>query len=435
MGPIPLPDSSIYTNVIVFVVSLALCALYSFLETTITAMRLFKLKEISQSTAGYKKLLATLEETPHRIFSAILIASCLANVAAANAGSSISQYFFGNLPASYIIDILFTSAAILIFGDIIPKNIAKALGDKMFPYTLGITAVTYYLLYLPVSILVRLSDFVVAKVGERTSVQSDGITSEKEIQFLIDYIYEKGLMETEKGTMLKSIFRLGTTGVREIMIPSTNVISISSDITQKEALEKFKKYQFSRFPVYENTFDNIVGMLHLKDLFVASMQQGEDKPIKGIVRPILFIPESIKVNQLLKEFKQQHMHIAMVLNEHGSIIGLVTLEDVLEEIVGEIRDEYEEVNEKIVSLKHDSWLVDASIELDKLGAYFNMTFETESAVTLSGFLIEKLQRLPKKGDRFAYKTYHFQIQQASQKRIVQVLIFAHSIPETLESTD
>lgn len=190
MGPIP--DSSIYTHIIVFVISLAFCALYSFLETTITAMRLFKLKEISQSTTGYKSLLATLEDQPHRIFSAILIASCLANVAAANAGSAITQYFFAGFPASYLLDILFTSAAILVFGDVIPKNVAKALGDKMFPYTLGVTAVTYYLLYFPVNLLVSISDFVVAKVGEKTNVQSEGITSEKEIQFLIDYIYEKG---------------------------------------------------------------------------------------------------------------------------------------------------------------------------------------------------------------------------------------------------
>lgn len=433
MGPIA--DSSIYTHLLVFALSLGFCALYSFLETTITAMRLFKLKEIAQSTTGYKFLLTTLEQQPHRIFSAILIASCLANVAAANSGSVITQYLFAGWPVSYILDIVCVSAAILIFGDVIPKNVAKALGDKMFPYTLGIMNLTYRLLYPFVNILVALSDFVVTKVGEKTNVQSEGmITSEKEIQFLIDYIYEKGLMETEKSTMLKSIFKLGTTGVREIMVPDTVMISLPAHTSQKEALEKFKKYQFSRFPVYEGTHDNIIGMLHLKDLFVAFLHN-DDKPIKSILRPILFIPESIKVNQLLKEFRAQHMHIAMVLNEHGSIIGLVTLEDVLEEIVGEIRDEYEEINEKIVALKHDSWLVDASIELDKLGAYFNIAFETENAVTLSGFLIEKLQRLPKKGDRFTYKTYHFQIQQASQKRILQVLIYAHGIPDVLEGTD
>ncbi len=428
MGPIP-DGSILYTNIIVFISLLGLCALYSFLETTITAMRLFRLKEISQATTGYRGLLTTLEHHPHRIFSAILIASCLANVAAANAGSSIMQYLFGAYPASYILDILFTSAAILIFGDIVPKNVAKALGDKVFPYTLGVTALTYYTLRPFVYCLVHLSDFIVAKVGEKANVESDGIASEKEIQFLIDYIYEKGLMETEKTAMLRSIFRLDTTGVGDIMIPSTDVIAISSDTSQKDALELFKKYQYSRFPVFEGNIDNVIGMLHLKDLFVSYLHH-DDKPIKNIVRPILFIPESIKVNRLLKEFKTQQMHIAMVLNEHGSIIGLVTLEDVLEEIVGEIRDEYEEVNEKILALKHDSWLVDASIELDKLAAYFKITFETEDAVTLSGFLIEMLQRLPKKGDSLTYKGYNFQIQQANNKRIQKVLIFAHALIET-----
>ena len=432
MGPIP---SSINTSLIIFIISLAFCALYSFLETTITALRLFKLKEIGRTTTGYKLLLTTLEQQPQRIFSAILIASCLANVAAATAGSAVTQYYFGHLHLSYLIDLIVITAAILIFGDIIPKNIAKALGTKMFPYTLGITNMTYYILYPFVNVFVALADFVVHQVGERTKVvTTEDITSEQEIQFLIDHIFEKGLIEPEKTAMLKSIFKLNIIGVREIMIPATSVISIAADTPQKEALERFRKYQFSRFPVYEGTIDNVIGMLHLKDLFVSYLHH-EDKPIKSIVRPILFIPESVKVNQLLKEFKQQQMHIAMVLNEHGSITGLVTLEDVLEEIVGEIRDEYEEINEKIVALKHDSWLVDASIELDKLGAYFNMTFETEDAVTLSGFLIEQLQRIPKKGDRYSYKNYHFQIQQANQKRIIQVLIFSHHEPGSSEITD
>ena len=125
-------------------------------------------------------------------------------------------------------------------------------------------------------------------------------------------IYENGLMEPDKTAMLRSIFKLGTTGVREIMIPSTNVISISSETTQKDALEKFKKYQFSRFPVYEGSLDNVIGMLHLKDLFVAFLHN-EDRAIKNIVRPILFIPESIKVNQLLKEFKHSRLKLNQIL--------------------------------------------------------------------------------------------------------------------------
>ena len=153
------------------------------------------------------------------------------------------------------------------------------------------------------------------------------------------------------------------------------------------------------------------------------LSQKQDKPLKDIVRPIMFIPESVKVNQLLQEFRNEHMHIAIVLNEHGSVTGLITLEDVLEEIVGEISDEHELTTEKIVKLAQGGWLVDAGITLEELGEFLDITFQTEDSVTLGGFLTEQLQHLPKKGERISYKNYYFQIQRASDKRVNQVLIF------------
>ena len=142
------------------------------------------------------------------------------------------------------------------------------------------------------------------------------------------------------------------------------------------------------------------------------------------MRPIIFVPESMKVNQLLKELREQRMHMAMVLNEHGTITGMITLEDVLEEIVGDIKDEHEAIDEKIISLKNGSWLVDARIELEELGALLTLQFETEDALTLSGFLSEQLQHLPRKGERIFYKNFYFQVQQATLKQVKQVLIFA-----------
>jgi putative hemolysin len=415
---------SLYPTIVVYVIALALSALYAFLETTIATMRLFKLKELAQGTTGYRVLIKALQDHPQRIFTSILIARSLADVAAATAGSALSQRFFGHLPGSYLIDLVLVSANLLIITDIVPKNIAKALGDKMFPYTLGVTTMTYYIFYPFVSLVMGLSDSIVHYVSRTARVESEAETSEKEVQFLIDYVYEHGLMEPEKSSMLKSIFRIGNIGVREIMVPQPQVVCIDGQTPFAEALQLFKKHQFSRLPVYECSSDNIVGMLYVKDLFVAYEGAATaETAVRTIMRPILFIPESIRVNQLLKEFKQQHMHLAMVLNEHGSIIGLVTLEDALEEIVGEIKDEHEvATSEKITALKHDSWLVDASVELDKLGSYFAMTFETEDAVTLSGFLIERLQKLPKKGDHLSYKGYTFQVQNATPKKIVQVLV-------------
>lgn len=426
-------DSSLYTYLIFFIVTLGFCALFSFLETSITALRLFKLKELAASTTGYATLFQSLEKNQNRVLTTILIANNLANVTAATVSTLFMDKLFVNFPPTvgFVCGIVITTASILVF-EIIPKNIAKAHGEKYFQSTLWITNIIFYALYPFVTICMKLGDYFIYQFGKGHGHEaSDYITSEKEIQFLIDYINEKGLMEQEKTAMLKSVFELGTTPVKEIMVPATTVVSINVETSLQDALAIFGQYQFSRFPVYDTKTDNIVGMLHQKDLFMAFLRN--DKPtLRSLLRPIMFIPESIKVNQLLREFKEQHMHIAMVLNEYGGVIGLVTLEDVLEEIVGEIRDEYEAVTEKVIPLKPGGWLVDASIELEELGKLLTIVFESEDAQTLGGFLTERLQHLPKKGERILYKNYYFQVQQASQTKVTQVLVFAGTMPELFE---
>lgn len=415
------PDGGIYTYAILFLVALALCALFSFLETSITAIRLYQLKELAQTPGRYEKLLKSLEKNQSRVLTTILLANNLANVVAATAGTYFMEKVFENHPSVGVpLGILLITAAILVIGEVIPKNIAKAFGERTFHSTLWITNLTYYSLYIPVSLFLALSDFIIYKIRGKHE-EEEIITSEKEIRFLIDYINQKGLLEAEKTAMLKSIFELGTTSVKDILIPANSIVSISADTSVDDALLVFKERQFSRLPVYENRIDNIIGMLHLKDLFSLSVHRSSTG-IKDILRPILFIPESIKVNQLLKEFKDQHMHIAMVLDEHGTIAGLVTLEDVLEEIVGEIQDEYEEPTSKISSLDGTSWLVDASIELKELETHLGIKFETEGAITLSGFLAEQLQHVPKVESKISYKEYDFLVQQASPTKALQVVI-------------
>lgn len=413
------------TDIIVFAASLSFCGLTAFLETTITTLRLFQLKELAQTTGRYRALLDSLEKNHSRVLTTILIAKNLADVTAATFGAELMSQLLAPLPESLAIwlGIALVTILILIFGEIIPKIMAKAYGERFFSSTLGITNVIYYVLYPLVNFLVPLADWIVNKLlGNKKHETSEYVTSEKEVRFLIDYITKKGLMEGEKTVMIKSIFELGTTPVRDIMVPATSIVSIDVNTSMQEALDIFSRYQFSRLPTYVDTVDNVIGMLHLKDL-CSLIAKGEDKPIRDIIRPILFIPETIKVNQLLKEFKHQHMHIAIVINEYGSIIGLVSLEDVLEEIVGEIRDEYELVPQKILNLKPNSWLVDASVELDDLMPLLDISFETENSQTLAGFLNEQFQHVPRKGERLVYKDYCFQIQQAGVKRVLQVLIF------------
>jgi putative hemolysin len=418
---------SVSSDAIFFIVALTSRALFSFLETSITALRLFKLKELAASTNKYTTFFQALEKTPQRVLITILIASSLAEVTAASLGTKIIETFFASLHitggVSFSLGIGFATLAILIFGEILPKNLAKSHGEKLFPSTLWITNIIYYTLYPVVTVLLKFTDFLVYSLGgTRLSGGVEWVSSEKEIQFLINYINEKGLMEQEKSEMLKNIFHLGLTPVKDIMVPATDIVSVNVTATIRDTLEIFSRRHFTRLPVYNDQQDNIIGMVHLKDVF-GYISRNEDKPLKDIVRPIMFIPESVKINQLLREFRQQHMHIAIVLNEHGSITGLITLEDILEEIVGEISDEHDPATEKIIPLKQGGWLVDASTPLQVLASHLGITFESEDAITLAGFLTEQLQHLPKKGERILYKNHYFQVQKASDKRVLEVLIF------------
>jgi putative hemolysin len=432
----PPVDSFLQNNLILLFVSLVFCALLSFIETAVVALRLFKLKELSRETGRYQKLFYVFEHNPNRILISILIAYNVANVLAAVSSAAVMESIMRALNVSerlgFAIGIFVTSVTILI-TDLIPKNIATIHGDRLFKSTLWITNVIYLIFSPFVTLLSTFTDTVTRWIGG-TSVKeiADAVTSEKEIQFLINYINEKGLMERHKTAMLKSIFELGTTPIRDVMVPETSVISINVNSTQKETLDLFSKYQFTRLPVYEEKPDNIIGMVHQKDFFQL-LSKNEDRPLRDIVRPIMFVPESAKALRVLKEFREQRMHIAMVLNEFGGITGLVTLEDVIEEIVGEISDEYEAVPEKVTTLSSGGYLVDASIDLEELGSLLGIEFEAEDALTLGGFLIEQLERVPKPGERLEYKNYHFKVQQASPKRIDQVLIFANELPEDLEA--
>lgn len=418
-----LPSGSLYLQLIGFVITLLFCGLFSFLETSITALRIFKLKELAYSINGYKKLFTALEEFPNRVLFAILIANYLMNATCTALISSVMQDVFARMHYSeglgLSVGVAISTIAIVIFGEMIPKNMARLYGDKLLPYTLGIANIVYIIFSPFVTVFTKFADAILRKIIK--SPDTGSVTSEQEIRFLINYIGEKGLMDTEKTSMLQSVFNLSQTPIKEILVPENKMITININSTINDAITTFVRHHFSRLPVYEDQTDNIVGILYQKDILLGNPDK--NKSIKEFIRPIIFVPESVKINQLLREFKDKKMHMAIVLNEFGGVEGLVTLEDVLEEIVGPIVDEHEANIEKISQLKDGTWLADASIELDELKNIFGIEFESEDAITLGGFLIEKLQHLPVKGERLSYKEYIFQIQKADNKKILQVLIF------------
>jgi putative hemolysin len=419
--------STLANSIMFFIIALSIRALFSFLETSITALRLFKLKKLAAETKKYPQLFHALETNQQRILITILVANSLTDVTTAALATHITETLFSYLNFSgglgFSLGIFFASMAIVIFGEIIPKNLAKSRGEGLFISVMWLINLAYLALYPLVTVLLRFSNFIMLLIGgKKEDNESDWDTSESEIRFLINYIRQIGLMEREKSQMLENIFELGLTPVKEIMVPVTDIISVDIKTDLQDILKVFAQHNFTRLPVYKESKENIVGILHLKDLFIL-LSQNINKPLEDLLRIILFVPESMKVNQLLKEFREQHVHMAMVVNEHGSLIGLITLEDILEEIVGEINDEHELSAEKIHPLQENNWLIEGSIDLKEVESLLNITFQTESARTLGGFIAEQLQHLPKDGERILYKNYCFQIQKANPKRVLQVLIF------------
>ena len=419
--------SQLTLPVIFFFISLFVRAIFAFIETSITALRLFKLKELAkQMEPRYASLFHALENNPHRVLITTLVVSSFADVTCAALATNIMESIFEQYHLStglgFSLGVGISGIMIILFGEIIPKNLARRRGEPLFPYYAWLINLIYYGLYPLVTVLIRFTDAVLYRTGKKDDGSAAWVSSEREIRFLIDYIHAQGIMEKEKTEMLRNIFDLGRIPVREIMVPAPDIISIDATSPISKVLEVFAEHRFTRLPVYEGRADNIIGMVHQKDIF-NMFSHKEDKILKELVRPILLVPETVKVSQILRDFREQQMHIAIVLNEHGIMTGLITLEDVLEEIVGEISDEHEPSTEKILALQQGGWLVDASIPLEDLSKELSISFETENSVTLGGFLTENLQHLPKKGERVLYKNFYFQIQKASPKRVTQVLVF------------
>jgi magnesium and cobalt exporter, CNNM family len=417
---------SITFELIGFFGALFIVALFAFLETCITALTVFKVKEMAETVPErYKPLLSSLLQNPHRMLITILIAVSLANVTAAALATRLIENLFSQWNLSqglaFSLGIALTTSMILIFGEIIPKNFAKTHGENLFRSTLWFSNMIFYLMYPFVTFLLKISDFVMYRIAKKDHA-IETISSEKEIRYMIDYVSEHALMETEKTDMLRNILNMGKVAVREIMVSEQDIISIDSNTKVEEAVEIFGRHNFSRLPVYDPAHDNIIGFVHQKDILLLTHTGNDEELISDCIRPIMFVPESMRANELLKEFKNEKSHIAIVINEFGSITGLVTLEDTIEEIVGEIHNEYETTTEDIIKIKENGWLVEASTDLQDLSKILNIDFKPASAITLGGFLSEQLQRLPKKGEKTEYGGFIFSVEKATPRRVRQVMI-------------
>lgn len=410
---------------------LACSALFSASETALLGLGRVRLAQGIEKGGKTGKALEVWEKDPNSILTTILILNNSVNVAS----STIAAFFAVQLAELFhwphVQTATLVAAAvtlnIILFGEVTPKIFAihksEMIALAMIRPMVGLAG----LLRVLIQTVVKSANLLLRPFGLKPG-RSVPMITEEEIRTLIQLGAEEGIIEDKEQQMLHRVITLGETQVREVMVPRIEMECIDADETMDRIIDHIVQTGYSRMPVYRNSMDNIIGIIYTKDI-ITMLQYRELIVLQDILRPPHFVPETKKVDELLREFQRGNMHLAVVVDEYGGTSGLVTLEDLLEEIVGEIRDEYDVEERKIEKLTYQTWLADGNADIREV----NEALETDlpdmkDINTLGGYMAHVLGHVPKKGEQVAYQNYQFKVILASSRKVDKIQIQRQSVP-------
>ena len=377
-----------FFDLVFFILCVVLSAFFSSSEVALISITKAKVRTLVNDNKPGSAALAKLKEKPERFLITILIGNTIVNIAAAAIATAIAIRVFGSIGVGIATG--FVVIVLLIFGEIGPKIYASRAPDA-FP-----RAVAPIILFL--SRLLSPVIWVIEKVSPTLGLgkdDSEPAVTEEEIKEWIDVGKEEGTIEQDEKEMLYSVLEFGDTPAREIMTPRVDVIAMEDTTTIPEAIRIFNETGFSRIPVYHEQIDNITGVLNVKDVFSAMTSKRNDLSIKEIMYDPTFVPETKKIDDLLKELQVHRVQIAIVIDEYSSFVGIVTVEDILEEIVGDIRDEYDKEEPEVQKITEGVYVLDAQTWVDDINEDLDMGLPTsESYETVGGLLIDRLGHIP-----------------------------------------
>jgi putative hemolysin len=397
------------TDIFFIIVFIIINGFFAAAEIAVVASRRSRLKQLVEKGDKSAELIYKFKETPDRFLATIQIGVTLAGVIAGAIGGAaairIIKPVIEGIPIKFLsasseaISIAVVTIVItyflLVFGELIPKSIALINPEKVGIRTARIVEAFSKITGVFVRILTFSTNLILRPFGKKTFSQRAYI-SEEEIKMLIREGSEQGVFEPTEQELIHSVFEFTDMSVKEVMVPSTKMVTININMSVEEIKNIINEEQFSRYPVIGKDLNDIRGVLYVKDFLNAITKGSID--IRKLIKPPFYIPETMKISNLLREMQRRRIHMALVIDEYGSVSGLVTMEDLLEEIVGEIRDEYD-VESPVLKLSENIYLIDASISIKDLKEDYGIDIpESPDYETLSGFLLTDLQRIPKVGD-------------------------------------
>ncbi len=419
-------DPSDAIQFVILFILLLLSAFFSSAETALTTVSKIKLRSLADD--GNKRAATVLDITENhssKMLSAILIGNNIVNLYASSLTTTLA-YRLGGAMVGIATGIL--TVAILIFGEITPKNAATINSSK-----LALTYIPVIKLFMtimtPVIFIVNLlSRGVMFVLRIDPDAKNDAMT-EDELRTIVDVSHEDGVIESGEKEMIYNVFDLGDARAKDVMVPRVHVSFADVNSTYHELLEIFKEDKYTRLPVYEDTTDNVIGTINMKDLLL--FENKEHFHVRDILREAYFTYEYKSISELLVEMRDASFNIAIVLDEYGETAGLITLEDILEEIVGEIHDEYDENEESFLQKIDDrEYMVEGALSLDDLNDRLGLELESEEYDSVGGFIIQRLDRLPEVGDEFTTEDgIRMVVEQLDKNRVQLVHVYLPEVQD------
>ncbi len=407
--------------VVLFLACLVASGFFSGLETALTTLSTARTKKLIDDKPIYYRALGLWLKNPNQVLTAILVGNNIAHTLAASTATVLAHRMFDNYAIS--IATFLVTLIMVVFGEITPKTFARHNAETLAPAGMLILLPIYVLL-LPITLsLSFLAARLVSLFGGQSKSQGHFAT-EEEIAYMIRLSREEGVLKRGEGQMLESVIDFRDTVVKESMIPRMEIRSFDINATYQDVVGSVGKEGHTRWPVYEGNIDNIVGIFHAKDLIrVFSTKDETSFKLSDFLRPVKFVPDMMKIGSLLKEFQGGKAHLAVVVDEYGGTAGIISLEDVLEEIVGEIRDEYDDEERELMQIDGNNFVAAGRANLFEIGKSLDIAFPQSDAFdSLGGFLTAIHGRMPKVGAKIKFEDLTFLVKAADEKKVIQVHI-------------
>jgi len=396
-------------TLIIILLCIIMSAYFSATETAFSSLNRIRIKNMADKGNKRAALVLKLSEDYDRLLSTILIGNNIVNIACASLSTLLFVRLLGE-DAGASVSTAVTTVIVLVFGEVSPKSIAKESPEKFSMFSAPILNFMAVLL-TPLNFLFKQWKKVLSRFFHSSA--SQGIT-EEELITIVEEARQDGGIDEQEGDLLRNALEFNELKAADILTPRIDVVGVNVCAGAEEIASVFTETGYSRLPVYQDSIDNIVGILYHKDFY--NKIYGTGRGIKDVIRPALFITRHKKISQLLQELQASNHHIAVVIDEFGGTVGIVTLEDILEELVGEIWDEHDEIIRSVEKLSDDEFLVLGNANVDKLLELLGYDEETE-AVTVNGWIMNELQKLPEKGDSFRFHEWQVSVMEMEERRV------------------